>query len=902
MSNANDLETGKEFSSTNSADVDQSSACCWDELASSLNAVKSLEHFSSIKTYPLSVNPVIQVNEHAVTLPLTDDGAERIKQVAKTANATDGTQAVTDTSTERVWKLSAESFNLLNPDWPFFLKMVLDDACKALSITESVDAKPYELLLYEQDGFYQWQNETKEVAGMVATLAIYLPSAHRGGDVRLRYRRKRCTFDMSELSMFTTRALAWPSNAICEEEKIVSGRRLMLIYRIVDKSTIGNSPSNIGQLIETVGRALHQCVQQTPNFSAKIYLLDYQYPLVDLILSRLKGHDRAVGDALHELCAGHGLHFFLGRLDTQRTTLGDSATDSDTEDSLFSVNLLDGLYGLDIAKNVVFTKDQLINDPYRASRVAGISPSFRGRVFRGVAAIICPTVHLASYLYPPQNANFPNIIKVVMQDINNNPSAHSCLGDYLRVLGEMVDSGHFPELPPGFRSVIIRWAWRKRYKSLFKKIISLEIGLRVGSESMNAVAQIINTDISKDADIIYIPWDKYFGGVFCHTQDFKNVTLNLEIVQSKIRDGLKLSFTAWKKPVQQHIFRNKLSLDSGDIDHLLHSVMPAKEYPDWVLNCLVPALRAHNRRGLLQRSICLLLDGREKTSLTNAKDIADRIILCTYRTAALETFDFNDTPYILSLAKSFRYLISSCLGAGLETAVVMLFDASWTNIAPHHASLDALPLMECKANIRKFLHDLGEVLQDHNFPYISSIKETFKLLIRRYIYAEAPSYPEKLPGWAHKLRGCGCEICLELDEFLQSEGLIKGEFIVEDVSHLKSRLPRGIFRFVHKPTEQRATLRVYWVYKIKGKEFEQDVDSYNEQVLEFEKYFEALRNDYIEGLFGEADYRELIMLSKIENSKGQNQLIAAAAAHKKKRKASDSDDDVKPAKKRSSKT
>ncbi|KAI0861751.1 hypothetical protein F4860DRAFT_524095 [Xylaria cubensis] len=892
MSDTNDLKMEEEAPATNSADKGQTSSCCWNELVSSLHAVKSPENFSCIKTYPVAANPVIQVNEEIIALPLTSHGAEIIKQASRNANVQNGSQVATDEGTNSVWKLDAKKFDLLNPEWSPFLKIALEDACEDLGITEPVDTQPHELVLCEQGGFCQWRHKMRETARVVAMLALYLPSAHQGGEIRLRYGGKRCTFDTSKSSMFTTRALAWSSNAAYDEEKILSGRRLVLIYKIVDKSATENSSSHIDQPIELVGRALHQCVTKVPNFSAKIYLLDYHYPRVELILDKLKGHDRAVGDALNELCAKHGLHFFLGRLDAQRTTLGDSTADSDTKEGLFSVDLLDGFYGVDIAKNVLFTEDQLINDPYRDSRIADIAPSFRGRVPRGAAAIICPTIHLASYLYPPQNANFPNIMQMVIRDIDCMHKSQDCLGDSLRVLKEMVDSRHFIGLPPATYSTIIKWAWAKRYTSLFWKIISRQIGLSVKPESMSAVAQIINADISKDADIIHVQWDRFFGGVFSNIQKFQNVTLNLEIIQNKIRDDLKLSFAAWKKTVQQHIFRNQLCLNLEDIDYFLHSVMPSKETADWVLNCLVPALKAQPGTNLLRKSICLLLDLRQNESLTNSKDIASKIILYTYRKAALQTVDFDGEAYLPSLAKGFRDLISSCLRAGLQKEVIMLLDASWTNIAPQHASPDVSPLMGCKGNIKEFLHDLGALLQEHSFPYISSMKEIFKLLIRRYVYAEAPSYPRKLPGWAHKLRGCGCEICLELDKFLQSEALIKMEFTVEDTSHLKSRLPREVFRFVHRPTEQRADLRVYWVYKIKGKEFQQDVESYNEQVLEFEKYFEALRNDYMKGLFGEDDYRQLIMLEKVQNSEGQKQLkVAAAAAKRKQRRISPLSDD-----------
>ncbi|KAI0478131.1 hypothetical protein F4859DRAFT_513714 [Xylaria cf. heliscus] len=875
---------------------------CWDELASSLNAVKSLENFSSIKAYPRPANPVIQVDEYVIALPLTDDGAERIKQVSRHFNATDETQVLTDTSNKNRWDLDAGNFNQLNPDWPSFLKEIMDDALKSLGITGSVYPEPYKLQMCEQDGSYQWRNKTREGVGLAAMLAICLPSMHQGGTIRVRYGGKRHIFNTGESSMFTTRALAWHPNAIYEEEKVVSGRRLMLFYRIIDESAIPNSPINTSQPADIVSCALHRCVQQAPNFSAKLYLLDYHYPDAELSSARLKGHDRAVVDALHELCSLHGLYCLLGRLRKQRTMLGDSVTESDTKEHNFSVELLNVADGEEIAKNIVFTQDQLLGDPYRARRIADIPRPFRCLEFRKTAAIIFPKIQLASYLYPPQNSNFPNIIQMVIQDIDDGNSTDGYPGDSLRVLGEIVDSGEFPKLPPEVYSRIIEWAWVKKYAGLFAKIVSSEMGSGVSAESMSTVAQIINRDISENADTISIEWDVYFDGIFCHTQDFKNITLNLEIVQDKIRDGVKLSFASWKRSVQQHMFRNKFSLSLEDVDYFLHSVMPAKEYPEWILNCLVPALRLPDRRVLLRESICLLLDRKQNENLINAKEIANSIILCMYQKAALETSDFDGGAYSSSLSKGFRDLISGCLHSGLGTAAIRLLDASWTNIVSRHGCIDASPLMEYKDNIKEFLHDLGRLLQDCTFPHIYSTRETFKLLVRRYIYATAPSYPENPPGWTRKKRGCGCKTCLELDEFLQSEKLFKKEFMVENVSHLKSRLPPGVFRCVHRPTAQAEPFLVYSLYKIKGKEFEHELEVYNEKLLEFEKSFEPLRNDYMEGLFGEADYRELIMLEKVKNSEGNKQRKAVAAVEERKRKAEEtSDDDDKPAKKMTSK-
>ncbi|KAI1735371.1 hypothetical protein F4680DRAFT_435689 [Xylaria scruposa] len=883
MSNANDLNMG-ESSSKNPADEDQSPGCCWDELVSSLNAVKTLENFSFIKTYPGAVNPVIQINEDIITLPLTNHGAEIIKQADRCVNAGHG-------SIDGIWKLDAKNFNILHPDWPLFLETVLDEVRNNLNITESVDAQLYELILCEQDGLSQWQNETGKYTSMAAMLTIYLPSAQAGGVIRLSHTEQHRAFDLSELSMFATRALAWLPNAGYEAEAITSGRCLILNYGIIDQSATIDSPSSIDRQTDMVTQALRQCVQQAPHFSAKIYMFDHKYPHAELLFNhKLKGHDRAVYRALKESCLLHGLYLLLGRLETQRTTLD---VDSDINESVLRVDILDGEGGLEIAKKMVFTNDQILKDPYREDRIAGNIVPSGSSVLGDTAAIICPIAHLASCLDLSQSIDLANIIYLVMRDIDVISNACGYLGDSLRVLEAIVDSRHNSNLrfrlPSNILARVIRWAWGNRYRGLFIKILSSEMNFGMDFETTSAVAQIINTDILKDTSPLSIPWDKYFVGTFHSTQNLHNVVSSLNAIGNEILDSRKPSFGAWKRTIQQHLFRNNVALSSDNITYFLRSIVPDEEKSDWVLNCLIPALRAPERKQLLRESISDLLH-----DYTRFPHIADKVILCTYSKAALDLGDFQGKSYNSSPVSLFAHLVDDSLQAGLITAVTRLLDASWINIAACHTNPYAYPLFEHRVIIIDFLGHLGSMLRDHEFPFISSTREIFKLLVRRYIYAEAPSYPLKLPGWAHKPRGCGCKICLELDEFLISEKLLKKEFNVEDIDHLESQLPCGIIRCMSKPRNQFTKV----LYKLKDKEFEQDVESYNEQVSAFEEDVEQLRNNYIKGLFGEADYRKLIMLERVQNMEGQKQLATAAADGKKRKAGEDLFNGGRPGKKR----
>lgn len=412
-----------------------------------------------------------------------------------------------------------------------------------------------------------------------------------------------------------------------------------------------------------------------------------------------------------------------------------------------------------------------------------------------------------------------------------------------------------------------------------------------------------------------------FNGAFHPTQNLKNITLSLDDIENKMVDGLKSSFGTWKRTVQQRLFRSNISLEWDDIKYHLESVVPTKEHPDWVLSwcvlcflnlsihssnfwltrcSLVPVLRNPTRKDLLRKSMCGLLDNQPKLKVENVIDIAEQILLCTYQNAALDISDFQGKQYLDSPASLFADLVGKAIGAGLRTAVIQLLDASWTNIASHHASPDASLLMEHEAIVKGFLTQLASILELHAFPNIYSTGKMFKLLIRQYIYAAAPPYPKKLRRWAHRSRGCGCDVCIKLDAFLQSKYTIKEDFVVRDISHLKSRFPQGLIRCVHRPTEATtATVKFYRLHKIEGKEFELDVESYNKEVSAFEEYFKQLRNKYMENLIGKASYRELIMLERVKNSEGQKKLTGAATTEDEKRKASTSwGDGDRPTKKR----
>lgn len=352
------------MSSASDSDTDASSApTCWDHLGYTLENIKSIGDFATRRAYPLAPNPVLQVGGDIIPLPLHDRDAQSIKKLARQAPFGKGDQTLVDVTVRRTWEVNISDFRIMNPSWPSFIDTLLKHACDNLGIVEPVDAQPHKLLLYEQDSFFKPHKDSQKAEGMVATLAICLPSEHEGGEVHLSHAGQHRTFDTSESSLFDTTALAWYSDVTHEVRKVVSGHRLVLTYNIIHTSGPELSAGAFDQQLDTLDRALTQCRLHDTSFARKIYPLDHKYSRAGLSLRDLKGRDRAVCQSLYKLCSRHGFYLLLSHVTKVHSSYPDEYDDENDEVRL-SLDVINGPDGAQLAKEIAFLEDQLIVDPY----------------------------------------------------------------------------------------------------------------------------------------------------------------------------------------------------------------------------------------------------------------------------------------------------------------------------------------------------------------------------------------------------------------------------------------------------------------------------------------------------------------------------------------------------------
>lgn len=106
-----------------------------------------------------------------------------------------GEETVVDTSVRRVWQIDADRVKVGGRSWEANLESLLARVRAGLGCGDGVSAQLYKLLVYDRGGFFLAHRDTEKTEGMFATLVVTLPSAFRGGALRIRHGGREVTVD-----------------------------------------------------------------------------------------------------------------------------------------------------------------------------------------------------------------------------------------------------------------------------------------------------------------------------------------------------------------------------------------------------------------------------------------------------------------------------------------------------------------------------------------------------------------------------------------------------------------------------------------------------------------------------------------------------------------------------------
>jgi hypothetical protein len=226
-----------------------------------------------------------------------------------------GRDTIVDTSVRNVWQIAPGKIKIGGKSWAANFEAILSKVRAGLGCGDAmVSAELYKLLVYDRGGFFLAHRDTEKRAGMFGTLVVTLPSAYRGGELRIRHSGREVSVETNILDPSELSYVAFYADCEHEVLPVREGNRLCLVYNLIQKRSKGRieilkAPEYESQTSRAA--AILERSLTTPNAPAKIaWLLEHQYSPAALSFSALKGADAARARVLAQAaaraqCAAH---------------------------------------------------------------------------------------------------------------------------------------------------------------------------------------------------------------------------------------------------------------------------------------------------------------------------------------------------------------------------------------------------------------------------------------------------------------------------------------------------------------------------------------------------------------------------------------------------------------------
>jgi hypothetical protein len=274
-------------------------------LAHSLASIERPGEFCVGGLRPI-VMPAIDIDGVGrLALPLLPVQAERLVALAEPAPYGRGAQTLVDREVRRTWQIAPAKVRIAGRHWQQTLAELVAAAAEGLGVTDPVTADFYKLLIYDQGSFFVDHRDTEKAPGMFATLAIVLPSPHRGGELVVRHLGREVVFDLRPDEPSEIGFVAFYADCVHEVRPLVEGFRLTLIYnlRFLGKDRPPKAPDYRREQSQTaeVLRRWAGTAEEEPD---KLVLpLDHAYTQAELSFATLKGADAGIASVLVKAAA-----------------------------------------------------------------------------------------------------------------------------------------------------------------------------------------------------------------------------------------------------------------------------------------------------------------------------------------------------------------------------------------------------------------------------------------------------------------------------------------------------------------------------------------------------------------------------------------------------------------------
>lgn len=192
------------------------------------------------------------------------------------------------------------------------LKLLKKDL--GLAETALLDARLHNLLIYELGQFFNYHQDSEKLEGMVATLIIVLPSAHKGGTLTIDNQGDKKQFHSSRFPLDKLSFIAFYADCHHEITKLTEGYRCVLTYNLTLENNTQTRQTNNQKPNAKLTQSLRQYFINAQNVNTNaaratspvkyVYLLDHAYTEKGLSWKHLKNSDAIRAEAL-KIAFGH---------------------------------------------------------------------------------------------------------------------------------------------------------------------------------------------------------------------------------------------------------------------------------------------------------------------------------------------------------------------------------------------------------------------------------------------------------------------------------------------------------------------------------------------------------------------------------------------------------------------
>jgi hypothetical protein len=283
-------------------------------------ALESAGRFCAEGRLALDAVAVTVRNVGALDRPVTSESAAALH--AASAPARHGRREATllDKRVRDTGEIDAGALSL---EWAAgALPSLQAEVAQALGVP-GLEARLHNLLVYGPGQFFKPHQDTEKHPGMIATLVLVWPSAHIGGELRVRQRDTEVHFASQHLQASAIRWFAFYADCRHEVAPVSEGWRIVLTFDLVLPAEPARPRTPVHPPLLDALRAHFHPEGGEPCLQPWVLLLDHEYTERGLRWRLLKGEDRARVAALRAACEPLGLtvHLALAAIHEQWTAI-----------------------------------------------------------------------------------------------------------------------------------------------------------------------------------------------------------------------------------------------------------------------------------------------------------------------------------------------------------------------------------------------------------------------------------------------------------------------------------------------------------------------------------------------------------------------------------------------------